>query len=63
MFPDEIEHRAIEQVRLFPIYGVTARANPESFAGLASYPGACPSGAGTLDDAIEQTASGNSGLQ
>ncbi len=34
-----------------------------SFAGLSSYPVACSSGAGAIDDAIEESAAGSSGLQ
>jgi hypothetical protein len=38
-------------------------SDPASFAGLLSYPTACSSGAGSIDDAIDQSATGASGLQ
>jgi hypothetical protein len=38
-------------------------SDPASFAGLVSYPTACSSGTGTLEDAIGQSATGSSGLQ
>jgi hypothetical protein len=38
-------------------------SDPASFAGLVSYPIACPSGAGSIDDAIDEIATGSSGLQ
>ena len=41
----------------------TPVSDAASFAGLSSYPVACSSGSGSIDDAIEQTAAGNSGLQ
>jgi len=34
-----------------------------SFVGLSSYPVLCSSGSGSIDDAIDQTATGGSGLQ
>jgi uncharacterized repeat protein (TIGR03803 family) len=37
-------------------------SDPASFDGVTTYPVACP-GAGSIEDAIEQTANGNSGLQ
>ena len=41
----------------------TPVSDPTSFAGVSSYPIACSSGSGSIDDAIDQTATGNSGLQ
>jgi LDH2 family malate/lactate/ureidoglycolate dehydrogenase len=41
----------------------TPVSDPASFAGLSSYPVACSSGSGSIDDAIDQTATGASGLQ
>ena len=38
-------------------------SDPASFVGLSSLPIACSSGSGSTDDAIDQTATGNSGLQ
>ena len=38
-------------------------SDPASFVGLSSYPVACSSGSGSIDDAIDQPATGNSGLQ
>ena len=41
----------------------TPVSDPASFVGLSSYPIACLSGSGSIDDAIDQIATGNSGLQ
>jgi hypothetical protein len=41
----------------------TPVSNATSFGGLVSYQIACSSGAGTVEDAIDQTATGSSGLQ
>lgn len=38
-------------------------SDPATFVGMSSYPVACTSGAGTTDDALEETAAGKSGLQ
>ena len=40
----------------------TSALTAASFSGLASYPVACTSGTGSVEDAIEQTATGVSGL-
>jgi len=38
-------------------------SDPKSFSGVSSYPVVCSSGAGSIDDAIEEPAVGASGLQ
>ena len=66
--PDLIVWNTVKAGQTVPVMwlltlGGSPVADPASFANLASYPVACSSGAGSIEDALEQTASGNSGLQ